>query len=210
MQRICPNPSPWNDVFNQLCQHASQHTCVPAKPPMPLILGGWVGTGDHQKQNRWGETLEWAYLNGCSDLVESVPDEDFYEVYSPTDRYAGYDDCYTDMYWDVEPKRRPSDDELTNCLQDLRSRWTEIAGERLAKTTRPGAFTGRKSRRLLVVADGNSKPPWGEWDRLSDYRSDRLPFRVFRATINKAIAPHFVDHIDFDVTQPYSQLSPDA
>ena len=32
-QRICPNPSRWNDVFKQLVEYAEARTCKPSRPP---------------------------------------------------------------------------------------------------------------------------------------------------------------------------------
>ncbi|MBK6631442.1 MAG: hypothetical protein IPG33_10575 [Betaproteobacteria bacterium] len=81
----------------------------------------------------------------------------------------------------------------------LFSRWAEIVGNELANVTRPLLFTGEKARRLLILANATSTPPWGSWS-LSTQESKRRTFSHFRAAINEAIAPHEVDHIDFTFT----------
>jgi hypothetical protein len=77
------------------------------------------------------------------------------------------------------------------------SEWSEIVGEELGRATRPLAFTGKKARRLLVYADANVRPTWGGWCYLSHLKPERLTFTRFRAAINKAIAPHEIDHVHF-------------
>jgi len=79
----------------------------------------------------------------------------------------------------------------------LLSDWSHIVGKELASITRPLALTGKKARRLFVSADAAFIPPWGGWSHLSTQEVERRTFTQFRAAINKAIAPHEVDHIDF-------------
>jgi hypothetical protein len=196
MTRICPNPMPWHDVFERLTAHARTHPCVPPSPPMPLILAGWAYSNDVDKMRRWDETIAWATQNGCPELV-AVPETDFHYVDEPTSYTVG--PLGGPMYrpWEFDPKRRPEPDQLSGYLAALASRWQEIVGLELAGATRPLAFSGAKARRLLVHADATVRPPWGGWSHLSAVESERRTFTRFRASINGAIAPHEVDHIDF-------------
>jgi hypothetical protein len=82
-------------------------------------------------------------------------------------------------------------------LETLISDWENIVGPELARVSSPVAFTGAKARRLLVQVDGAGRPPWGGWSCLSNVEEERRAFTRFRASINAAIAPHEVDHIDF-------------
>lgn len=88
-------------------------------------------------------------------------------------------------------------------MEILKAQWSEIAGEELSKITSPIAFTGNKTRRLLVKADAASKPPWGGWHHRSNVMSEQRSFTRFRSSVNKAISPHEVDHIDF-ITDTFS------
>ena len=99
--------------------------------------------------------------------------------------------------WDFKSKDRPSPEVLEKEMKTLQTRWSEIVGKELSRITQPIAFTGVKARRLLVKADVTSNPPWGGWTYLSSIESKRREFTRFRASVNKAIAPHEVDHIDF-------------
>lgn len=196
MIRICPNPMPWHDVFGWLTAYAQRHQCVPSVPPSPLILAGWAYSNDTEKLRRWEETVTWAIRNGCPDLV-AVLDEDFYCVDEPASNTVG--PLGGPMYrpWDFEAKERPSPEQLAAHLTTLTSRWQEIVGPELGRATRPLAFSGVKARRLLVQVDAAVSPPWGGWSHLSAVESERWLFTRFRASINKAIAPHKVDHVDF-------------
>jgi hypothetical protein len=33
---------------------------------------------------QWPDTVAWAYDNGCSQIVDQIPDDDFYYVRNPT------------------------------------------------------------------------------------------------------------------------------
>jgi hypothetical protein len=206
MIRICPNPVPWNEAFERLLRYAKAHPCTPPLPPTPLILAGWVSSNDVEKMRRWEETVGWANANNCTEVVEAIPDEDFYFVDEPT--------TYTisplggPMYqpWDLGCKGRPSLEEIAQHFETLKSRWSEIIGPELARITCPLAFTGNKARRLLIRAEGSARPPWGDWSRLSSVEAERRTFTRFREAINNAIAPHAVDHVDFTTAaEPDSQ-----
>lgn len=183
-------------MFQRLTAYAEVHRCDPPSPPIPLILAGWVYSNDDEKKERWEATVLWANRNGCSDVVD-IPDRDFHWVVEPTSYAVG--PMGGPMYrpWDFESKERPLPDRLSEHLKTLTTRWHDIVGSELACVTRPLEFSGAKRRRLLVEADATARPPWGSWAHLSAMESERRAFTRFRAVINRAIAPHEVDHIDF-------------
>ena len=194
--RVCPNPVPWNEVFERLTRYAQAHECSPPSPPVPLILAGWAYSNDIEKMRRWEETIACAAKNGCSDLVE-VPSEDFYCVEGPTSYTVGPMGGPMYRAWDFDQKEKPPVDQTAKHFQTLISDWENIVGPELARISSPVAFTGAKARRLLVRVDGAARPPWGGWSCLSNVEEERRAFTRFRASINAAIAPHEVDHIDF-------------
>lgn len=81
-------------------------------------------------------------------------------------------------------------------LRTLIEQWEDLAGPELAANTRPVSFAGRKLRRLIVVANTNSQPPWGKWDCLNE-GPERAAFTDLRRAVNGSVAPHGIDHIDF-------------
>jgi hypothetical protein len=196
MVRICPNPLPWNEVFERLNSYAEIHLCSPQSPPVPLSLGGWAHSNDIEKMQRWEQTVAWAGNNGCADLVE-VPLGDFYYVDEPTSYTVGPMGGPMYRAWDSEKRDRPKSNQIAEHLKMLISHWEDIIGLETARVSCPLAFTGAKARRLLVWADGTARPPWGGWSHLSVIESERRTFTRFRASINRAIAPHEVDHVDF-------------
>jgi len=203
MKRICPNPIPWNKSFERLNHFAKEHPCMPPSPPKPLILAGWAFSNDTEKMQRWEETVAWANINGCLELVKGIPENEFYFVSEPTSYTIGPFGGPMYLPWNFDSKLIPSYEEITRHFEELKLRWSEIVGLELAHITRPISFTGEKARRLLVFADSSSRPPWGGWSHLSHLETDRRTFTKFRAVINKAIVPHQVDHIDFTTdTEP--------
>ena len=78
MNRICPKPIPWNDIFQLLARHAKAIPCMPESPPKPLILAGWAYSDDSEKALRWAETVAWANANGCGGIIDQVRDEDYH------------------------------------------------------------------------------------------------------------------------------------
>ena len=86
--------------------------------------------------------------------------------------------------------------------------WEEIVGIELGKETIPKKFTGKKARRLIVIANPNFTPPWGSWH--SVHRNPNA-FSKFRKIINDAISPMEVDDIDFNTESwPNKANSADA
>lgn len=197
MVRICPNPTAWSLAFERLTKHAECCPCHPASPPVPLILAGWSGTNDVEKKQRWEETVSWARANGCAETIDGIPDSDFHFVQEPSTYMVGPFGGPMYRPWDYEPKSPPRSEDLDRHLEMLRSQWSEIVGADISRATRPIAFTGRKARCLLIHADPTIQPPWGSWFQLSELESERRTFTAFRSAINKAIAPHEVDHVEF-------------
>jgi len=197
LHRICPNPSRWDGVFKQLVEYAEANSCNPSRPPTPLILAGWAYSNDFDKMRRWKETVDWASANDCVSIVEGLSDQDFYQVKElsnlPTGPMGG--PCYRP--WDFERKVRPSAEQLAKHFEYLRVHWADIVGSTLSSVTSPVAFTGKKARRLLVRADGAATPSWGGWSHRSSDETMRRTFTHFRSAVNKEIAPHEVDHIEF-------------
>lgn len=78
---ICPNPGRWHEIYERLLSACAERNLT--KPPLPLILNGWVGTNDVEKAERWAETVDWAERHGLADLVTVQP-QDWYTVEKPS------------------------------------------------------------------------------------------------------------------------------
>ena len=100
------------------------------------------------------------------------------------------------LEWDSSPKTTPSAEEAESSIHLLTTNWKEIAGLDLASHTKPLRFTGKKRRRLLVLADPKYVPPWGSWNTLKPGEEHRS-FTRLRKRVNETISPIKVDHIDF-------------
>ncbi len=196
-QRVCPQPSRWNDVFMKLVEYAEKHSCKPRQPPVPLVLAGWAYSNDVEKMQRWTETVRWASTNGCAAIVQDVADIDFHRSEKPDGRPVGPLGGPCHRPWDFESKVRPTTEELATHLEHLLAHWADIAGPDLAAVTRPVTFTGKKARRLLAQAEKAASPPWGGWSHRLPEETKRRTFTRFRSAVNEAIAPHEVDHIEF-------------
>jgi Dna[CI] antecedent, DciA len=145
-------------------------------------------------------------VNGCADIIRDIPDEEFYYVDESTNYPIGPLGGPSYRPWDFQRKERPSSTELGKHLETLLTHWADIAGPELARLTRPIAFAGKKARRLMIdVADEPARPPWGAWSHRSAIELERRTFTRFRAAINKVIAPHEVDHVDFTTIAMKSQ-----
>ena len=55
---ICPMPIKWNEIYEPLLAFYEKQKGIP-KPPIPLILAGWVYSNDIEKSIRWKETISW-------------------------------------------------------------------------------------------------------------------------------------------------------
>jgi hypothetical protein len=195
MMRVCPMR--WGEIFVRLQRFAAQHPCTPPSPPKPLIHGGWAFSNDLEKMQRWEDTVAWAVRNGCSEIVTGIPESGYYCVEKPTSYIVGPLGGPLCRPWDFEEKARPAARDLERHLESLQCNWRDIVGAGLGHITHPLRFTGRKARRLLVVASRLASPPWGGWSELCSEQTGRRTFTQFRAAINKTISPHEVDHIDF-------------
>lgn len=204
MIKVCPLKEKWHEVYEQLLAYAESHDSILSKPPVPLILSGWWYTNDIEKMKRWNDTILWAMNNNCQRIVD-IPEEHFYYVEKPTSYAIG--PLGSPMYnpWTFDSKERPSTEEIFEYLKILTSYWKDIAGLDLAKSTKPITFTGLKARRLLVEADAKTNPPWGSWFELSIDKVKRRTFTRFRSAVNKAIAPHEVDHIGFKTCDNFKE-----
>jgi hypothetical protein len=171
------------------------------EPPVPLILGGWNFSSDLQKMRRWDEMKSWAINNGCPALVEGLSDSDFYWVDEPSaDDGCGYG-LSSRLPSDNPSKERPSEETLAGYLDLLTAGWPQVAGAALADATVPIRFSGDKARCLIVAANPATKPPWGDWQERSPVESARRTLTQLRAAINRAIAPHEVDHVLFETVR---------
>jgi hypothetical protein len=65
---ICPMPQHWA-ATHQLLLLACDELEIIDRPPVPLILNGWVFSSDRQKHERWQETVEWARDHGLEHLT---------------------------------------------------------------------------------------------------------------------------------------------
>jgi hypothetical protein len=197
MIRICPNPSEWQRVYESLLVFAHKNNCV--APPVPLILAGWTFSNDREKQSRWSDTVAWTRNHRCRDLID-LPDEAFYYVVEVSTYVSGPMGGPMSRNWDFERKPVQEQKQLGHLLEHLSTNWIETVGDELGACTRPLAFTGAKSRRLIVEYVHDTVPPWGDWSCLSHIEFERRTFTCFRAAVNSFLSPHEVDHIDFTPT----------
>ena len=102
--------------------------------------------------------------------------------------------------WNFEPAPLVSKEEADKAIAILKSDWEKIVGKELFEVTQPIRFTGSKLRRLLVYADPAHNPLWGSWTALS-HGPERREFTKLRSSINRAIEPLMIDHIDFNHTK---------
>ena len=194
--RICPVPRTWHSLHQSLMEHARTHSCEPREPPWPLVLSGWSYSNDVEKAQRWEATLDWAIRNGCEGLLADLPDTEFY-VSRPLEARDAYVRDTHGRPHRIDHQLRPSVLMEAAWLEVLRERWLEIAVHNGAPGTYPLAFTGEGFRTLMVQADPSLRPLWGTWTKIDPDRPSKRVFRFFRAAVNRAIAPHEVDHIEF-------------
>lgn len=65
--RVCPQPIPWNQLWEML---PDRHRVGSGwEPPVPLILAAWHFTSDAEKRERFHLHLRWAADHGA---IESV------------------------------------------------------------------------------------------------------------------------------------------
>src|SRR5262249_34491866 len=117
-------------------------------------------------------------------------------VFYPQHPVDGFEPYAGDTgYRAIPARKRPTPEERKRCFKSLASNWVEIVGEEIGRVTRPLRLTGKKGGRLVVYADANVRPPWGSWFGFAP--PSPSAFTKFRAALNKAVAPHKIDHVDF-------------
>ena len=67
--RACPQPMPWNTVWEMLPNR--QRVGDGWEPALPLILGAWWDSPGLLKHTRFLEHLEWAHTHGCIAQVDT-------------------------------------------------------------------------------------------------------------------------------------------
>jgi hypothetical protein len=76
-QFICPMPMVWDRIYQNLqaARDCSPDQTIP-RPPIPLILNGWVYSTDLEKASRWNETIDWAKQYGFADLIPELQEDE--------------------------------------------------------------------------------------------------------------------------------------
>ena len=195
MDRICPQPRVWVDIYTKLTKISDKNPAIP-KPPLPIILGGWWCTGDLEKALQWDATLRWINLYGDKELISKLTDEDFHRVIKyrrPLEENWSYQL--------VPPAEKYSEEKLKELLISIENNWDDIAGH-LANRCKPIRFSGKKSRCLNVQIYYLDPPPWGTWGiEKINYRNqnftNKKEFTNFREKINAFLKPHKIDHVKF-------------
>lgn len=188
---VCPMPRAWARIHTKLKKHWQDNGCAGSEPPKPLILNGWMFSNDIDKQECWKSTVQWAEERDLSEKCTVTAKESYYVRELSAYRYM------EDWYYGPHDPAPSADRELiADKLADLKNNWSSIAGQELASHTNPLRFTGKKRRRLVVSKDESDfSPPWGSWWTINFI--DKEAFSSFRQAVNKAIEPHYIDHIDF-------------
>ena len=193
-----PMPAEWAKVHAVLNEawRARGNTNIP-KPPAPLILAGAAFSTASEIRRRWIELIEWANAHGFSEeLGFNLPSSQGLGVAESTAGVSEQGEGWWPEYGEQhhELREKPSKDAALAALVLLKQTWVTVVGPELASSTRPLRFTGQKLRRLLVAADPEQFPTWGNWNSTN---ANRSAFTAFRKAINSAIAPMEVDDISF-------------
>ena len=112
---VCPNPLPWNSVYQRLSEVAQSRLDLPT-PPIPLILNGWVFSNDAEKLQRWKDTVQWARNALCEEIVLAVTEDDFYFTEEVTTYEVGPLGCPMYQSWDFESKSKPDHESIAHAL----------------------------------------------------------------------------------------------
>ena len=124
---ICPKPLRWHAIYKSQLD-ACEKEAIASKPPVPLILNGWVYSNDVEKAERWNATKDWAERNRISELV-TFPPEDWYSVEETSSCAIGPLGSPVYFPWRFEPASRPSVAEVRAALTRLTDNWAQIAGD---------------------------------------------------------------------------------
>lgn len=166
---------------------------------MPLIVAGAAFSSARDIRARWAKYLDWAAAHGFMDMLmeryQPPEGRDYAERAAGVSEY-GRGWWPDSTYWNSDPRTKPTSEQLVIAFTAMQSQWIKIAGDELARYTRPIAFTGKKKRRLVVAVDADYSPKWGTW---TSFEADPAAFRDFRSAVNAVIRPVEVDHIDFTV-----------
>lgn len=193
--KVCPLPNKWAQIYTELESEWRIKGLEGPPPPKPLILAGWNFSNDVEKKNRWTKTIEWAKSKGLEHIVNQLETSGYYIV-DELDNSSVIPNGGYYARWDSKPKPKPTKEEVKQAFSNLKENWKIIAGEDLASITQPIEFTGSKYRRLVVSVKSGSVPPWGDWQSLAKSENPNT-FTHFRKSVNEAIDPVYVDHIDF-------------
>jgi len=134
-------PPRWSDIYLALQDAWEDSGRQGEGPPVPLILNGWVFTGDFEKNHRWQQTIEWANSNGLAHLIPELKESEKYQVVE----FTGYSGPVIGEQFE-KPKHKPSKTELNQALKRLQEDWPVIVGAEMAAHTFPVRFTGHKKR----------------------------------------------------------------
>lgn len=181
----------WSDIYNSLKTFFYENGQQGEPPPIPLILGGWNFSNDHDKKDRWLKTVNWAKANKCDMLIPILREDEMYVVKELSSYIP-----FQYLNWNEEPRTRPTEKEIEEYLLKLNKNWKGILGSEFGHATRPVKFSGSKLRRLIVSYRNGYLPPWGSWTNHLAFGSPSK-FTELRKSVNKIIQPHEVDHIDF-------------
>lgn len=76
--RVCPLPPKWAEMY-EIFPKSKRFT---ERLPSPLILAGWVGSTDAEKQSRLQEHIEWAdengYLQKIAEFLSGLKEDDWH------------------------------------------------------------------------------------------------------------------------------------
>jgi len=76
---ICPTPVKWDEIYTKLLLYYEKNTdTVFDKPPVPLILNGWVFSSDMDKHIRWIETCNWIAKYYPDKSISSLKQNEMY------------------------------------------------------------------------------------------------------------------------------------
>lgn len=197
MRRICPQGDSWARLHRQLINFSRSNSCKPTEPPEPLILAGWAFSNDAEKIDRWDKTVLWARENGCMEIVDGLSNDEFYQFKLVMSAGVSPNGGPMLLPWNFEARTRPEKIALDEIFMKLMKDWVSIVGDELASATFPTKITGKKARRLVVKITSDYVPPWGDWSVRSADEAKRGTFSLLRQEINRCVAPHVFDHIDF-------------
>ena len=200
-RRIPPVPMPhdWSLAYGRVLKAMERSGRSDISPPVPLILAGAAFSTDATIRGRWQELVLWCEEFGYSETLLSAlpapPDNDVALAIAGVDAAGkGWWPEYGNQVHAA--KEKPDAHALQLALSALKAYWTDVAGESLAQACRPLRFSGKRGRRLVVLADPAAHPPWGSWD--STFPKP-IAFTAFRKRVNAAIQPLEVDHVSFTV-----------